>query len=241
MKLKIFLEEIKSGKYNCIFICIFLILVYYIYKNMSFCKKSIENMTELDDKQILNAMNKYYVSDDFANNIRTIAQKIQTNGLKIEGNIDVIGNVKTDGEIRFSNQNISILDLNVKIDKKIIEMKVKAEKAAAEKAAAEKAAAEKAAAAIAARAAAFRKNLDTTCRPGIEYTIRPRNSAAGIDFIGEFNSYESCLLSPKISDSANAIQYYGGSWPSSFKNLCYAITSDWIPKSNLSGAICGQK
>jgi hypothetical protein len=148
MTLNKFLEEIKSEEYVGIFICIFLFLVYFIYQKMSSCKKSIENMTDLDDKQILNAINKYYVSDDFAKNIRTIAQRLQTSGLEnsgfqIVGNIDVTGNIKADGEI--SNQNISFLDFNLKIDKKIKQLKDKAEadaKAAAEKAAAEKAAAE---------------------------------------------------------------------------------------------------
>ncbi len=117
MKLNNFLEEIKSEKYLIIFIGVFLILVYCIYKNMSFCKKNIENMVILDDKQIIESVNKFYSSDDFIRSITTIFQKIQANGLQIEGNIDLTGNVKADGEI--SNQNISLTNFSKKIDDKI--------------------------------------------------------------------------------------------------------------------------
>ena len=84
---------------------------------MSSCKKSIENMTILDDKQITEVINKYYSSDDFVNTITNVSKKIEKNGLQILGNIDIIGNVKADGEV--SNQNISFTDLNNKIDDKL--------------------------------------------------------------------------------------------------------------------------
>jgi hypothetical protein len=116
MKFKEFLDKLKSEKYLLIFLFIFLILVYCIYKNMSFCIKNIENMTILEDKQITESVNKFYSSDDFVRSITTVFQKIQANGLQIEGNIDLTGNVKADGEI--SNQNISLTSFSKKIDDK---------------------------------------------------------------------------------------------------------------------------
>jgi hypothetical protein len=126
MILNNFLKDIKSEKYLLIFLCVFLIYIYYIYKNISFCKKNIENMAILDDKQITEVINKYYSSDDFTKSITTVAQKIQSNGLQIVGNIHLTGNVKADGEISISNSNntISFSDLNKKIDDKINHFKI---------------------------------------------------------------------------------------------------------------------
>jgi len=119
MILNNFLKDIKSEKYLLIFLCVFLIYIYYIYKNISFCKKNIENMAILDDKQITEVINKYYSSDNFTKSITTVAQKIQSNGLQIVGNIHLTGNVKADGEISIRNNTISFSDLNKKIDDKI--------------------------------------------------------------------------------------------------------------------------
>jgi len=112
-----FLEEIKSEKYLLFFFGIFFIFVYCIYKNISFCKKNIENMAILEDKQITESVNKFYSSDDFVRIITNVSQKIQSKGLQIVGNIDLTGNVKADGEI--SNKNISLTDFKIKIDDKV--------------------------------------------------------------------------------------------------------------------------
>jgi hypothetical protein len=123
-----FLEEIKSEKYVGIFIFILLILVYHIYRNMCSCKKNIENIANLDDKEITNAINRYYSSDDFVKTMTTIFEKIQKNGLQIVGDIVVTGDVKADEEI--SNQNYSFTEINKKIDDKnneIIQRKREAE------------------------------------------------------------------------------------------------------------------
>jgi len=117
MKFKEFLIELKLEKYLLIFLVIFFILVNCIYKNMSFFKKNIENMSILEDKQITEVLKKYYVSDDFTRSIKNVFQKIQSKGLQITGNIDLTGNVKADGEI--SNKNISLTDFKIKIDDKV--------------------------------------------------------------------------------------------------------------------------
>ena len=144
MKFKEFLDELKLEKYIGIFILVFFVFIYIINRKICNCKKNIENMTILDDKEITNAINRYYLSNDFVRTMTSVTQKIQINGPQIVGDIIITGNVKVDGEI--SNQNTSYSDFNVKIDKKIIEMKVKADRIAAEKAIADKAAADKAAA-----------------------------------------------------------------------------------------------
>jgi len=125
MTLNKFLEEIKSEKYVGIFIFIFLILVYYIYRNICSCKKNIENMANLNDKEINNSINRYYSSDDFVKTMTTIFEKIQKNGLLIVGDIVVTGDIKADKEI--SDQNYSFTEINKKIDDKITQKKKEAE------------------------------------------------------------------------------------------------------------------
>ena len=114
MKLKKILEEIKSEKYVGIFICVFFIFIYYIYRKMSSCKKSIEYMTNLSDKQISEVINRFYTSTDFVRSITIALQKLEINGLLIEGDIIVNKNVNVDGEIR--NNTISFTEIEKKIE-----------------------------------------------------------------------------------------------------------------------------
>ena len=59
------IEELKSEKYVFIFICIFLILIYRVYRNIHSCKNNIEKMTSISDDSIAEAVKQYYLSDDF--------------------------------------------------------------------------------------------------------------------------------------------------------------------------------
>jgi len=115
MKFIKILENIKLEKNVSIFMCVFLVLVYFIYRKMYSCKKSIENMAILDDNQIKQTINKYYLSNEYLIDITSLAKRIQDKGILIEGNIDVTGNIKANGNI--SNQNISLTDLNHKLKK----------------------------------------------------------------------------------------------------------------------------
>ena len=114
MKLKKFLEEIKSEKYVGIFICIFFVFIYIINRKICTCKKSIENMANLSDKQISEVINNFYKSVDFLRIITNVSQKIEINGMQIEGDIIVNKNVNVDGEIR--NNIISFTEVEKKID-----------------------------------------------------------------------------------------------------------------------------
>ncbi len=117
MKFTKILEDIKLEKNVSIFMCVFLILVYFIYRKMYSCKKSIENMTILDDNQIKRAINKYYLSNEYLIDLTSLSKRIQDKGILIDGNIDVIGNIKADNEI--FTQNFALTELNKKIDDKI--------------------------------------------------------------------------------------------------------------------------
>jgi hypothetical protein len=110
------LEDIKLKKNVGIFMCVFLILVYYIYKKMSSCKKSIENMTILDDNQIKRIINKYYLSNEYLIDLTSLSKRLQEKGILIDGDIIVTGNIKADNEI--NNQTISFTELDKKIEDK---------------------------------------------------------------------------------------------------------------------------
>jgi hypothetical protein len=108
------LDEIKSGKYVGIFLCVFIILIYQIYKNMFSCKNKIETMVDLSDSRIAEVVKRFYLSDEFIKNMSVISTKIETEGLNIIGNISVNGQIKATKEI--SANNYSLTGLNTKIN-----------------------------------------------------------------------------------------------------------------------------
>ena len=52
------------------------------------CCKTTENMADITDAQISDAVKKYYLSDEFIKNISLVASQLQTNGLRIPGNLE---------------------------------------------------------------------------------------------------------------------------------------------------------
>jgi len=106
------IEQIKFKE--CFFICIFIIFIYHIYKKVNVYKNNIEKMTVVSNNQIANAVSKYYISDDFIKNMIDVSIKIQTEGLKLSGNLFVRGNIIASNEI--SNNNISLSGINNSIN-----------------------------------------------------------------------------------------------------------------------------
>jgi len=111
------IEELKSDKYVFIFICIFIILIYHVYRNASSCKNNIEKMTPISDNNIAEAVRQYYISDDFLKTMSDISIKSQTEGLKIIGDVSIRGNIKARNEI--SNNQFSLSGTNNNINNKI--------------------------------------------------------------------------------------------------------------------------
>lgn len=71
-------------------------------------------MTNLSNKQISEVINRFYTSTNFIRIITNVVQKLEINGLLIEGDIIVNKNVNVDGEIR--NNIISFTEIEKKID-----------------------------------------------------------------------------------------------------------------------------
>jgi len=111
------IEELKSDKYVFIFICIFIVLIYHIYRNARACKNNIEKMTPLSDNRIAEAVKQYYLSDDFLKTMTATSIKTQTDGLKIIGNVSVRGNIRASNEIM--NNQFSLSGTNNNINNKI--------------------------------------------------------------------------------------------------------------------------
>lgn len=107
------IEELKLEKYVFIFICIFIILIYHVYKNIYSCKNNIEKMTSISDDRIAEAVKQYYLSDDFLKTMATTSIKIQTEGLKFNGNISVNGSIKAINEITSNNYSLSGTNTNI--------------------------------------------------------------------------------------------------------------------------------
>ena len=108
-------NEIRSGKYNLVIFATCFVLLFYIFNHISNFKKDIENMADASDAQINDAVKKFYSSDEFIKNITAVSLQIQKDGLKINGDLIVTGQIKATGEI--SNNSFSLSELNSKIDK----------------------------------------------------------------------------------------------------------------------------
>ena len=78
------------------------------------CNKKIEKMSNTSDFQIREAVKKYYSSNEFIRNISATSIEIQKNGLQVNGDLNVIGQIKATGEI--SNNNFSFSSLNNRIN-----------------------------------------------------------------------------------------------------------------------------
>jgi len=111
------IEELKSEKYVFAFICIFIILIYNVYRNVRSCKNNIEKMTQLSDNRIAEAVKHYYLSDDFLRTMTDTSIKIRTEGLKLIGNLSVRGNIKASNDIM--NNQFSLTSINNNINNKI--------------------------------------------------------------------------------------------------------------------------
>ena len=85
------LEKIKSGKYNIIIFAISFIFIFHIYNHISTCQNKIENMADVSEAQIAEAVKKYYISDDFIKSITAAAAQVQKDGLTISGDLNVTG------------------------------------------------------------------------------------------------------------------------------------------------------
>jgi hypothetical protein len=108
------LNEIKTGKYNFIIFVISFIFLFHIYNHMLTCNKKIENMSNASDIQIREAVKRYYSSDEFIRNISVTAAQKPRNGLQINGDLNVTGQITATGEI--SNNNFSFSSLNNRIN-----------------------------------------------------------------------------------------------------------------------------
>ena len=108
------LNEIKTGKYNLIIFIICFIFLYHIHNHLSTCNNKIENMSDVSNSRINDAVKKYYTSDEFIRNISLTAVQMQKNGLQVNGNLNVVGQLKATGEI--SNNSFSFTGLNNRIN-----------------------------------------------------------------------------------------------------------------------------
>lgn len=108
-------DKIKSGNYNLVIFATCFVLLFYIFNYISNCKKNIEKMADASDAQINDAVKKFYSSDEFIRNITAVSLQTQKDGLKINGDLIVTGQIKATGEI--SNNSFSLSGLNSKIDK----------------------------------------------------------------------------------------------------------------------------
>jgi hypothetical protein len=68
-------------------------------------------MTSISDDRIAEAVKQYYLSDDFLKTMAATSIKIQTEGLKFNGNISVNGNIKANNEIMNNQFSLSELIL----------------------------------------------------------------------------------------------------------------------------------
>lgn len=107
-------DKIKSGNYNLVIFATCFVLLFHIFNHISNCKKNIENMADASDAQINDAVKKFYSSDEFIRNISTTAAQTQKNGLQINGDLIVTGQIKATGEI--SNNTFSFSSLNNRIN-----------------------------------------------------------------------------------------------------------------------------
>jgi len=111
MILNKFINEIKTGDYNLIIFIMCLFLLYYTYNHILTCKNKIENMANLSNSQIDEAVKRYLINtDEFIRDITDRSNQIQRNGLQINGDLVVTGSIKSTGEI--SNNQFSLSGLN---------------------------------------------------------------------------------------------------------------------------------
>ena len=90
-------------KIDLIFFFIIVIIIGYtfiIYKVETMINANkIEHMADLSEAQIAEAVKKYYLSDEFINNISQVSAQIKANGLIVPGNLNTKGAILFDGEI----------------------------------------------------------------------------------------------------------------------------------------------
>jgi hypothetical protein len=121
-------EDLASGKYNLILICVLFIFMFHQYWCASSVDKSIrrnqdkktESMSNISN-DIKEAVRQQYVADvEAIRNLSEIATKLQKEGLTIPGNLIVTGTITSNGQIKsngeISNNNYSLSSLNGKID-----------------------------------------------------------------------------------------------------------------------------
>jgi microcystin-dependent protein len=93
MELNKLFFDISIGKYNVLLYIVIIGLVVYFYIKFP-CDKSNnlnENMTNVTDTQLADAVKKYYLSDEFVKNISVVAAQIQQSELNILGDLNVKG------------------------------------------------------------------------------------------------------------------------------------------------------
>jgi len=109
-----FFKEIKTGNNILIIFIIGFILLYTIYNYLLVCNNKIENMSNISEREINEAIKKYYSSNEFVYNISLKAAQKQGNNLKIDGNLYIDGNITALGEI--GNNSFSFTNLNNRIN-----------------------------------------------------------------------------------------------------------------------------
>ena len=77
-------EDLNTGKYNLILIIVLFVLAFYQFFAKSMKEPMVqEHMADVSDAQIADAVKKYYLSDEFINNISLVSAKIKSDGLSI--------------------------------------------------------------------------------------------------------------------------------------------------------------
>jgi len=93
------LEDIKSGKYNIIFLIVTLIFFFHLY----WCVNKIEPMANLDDTQKNEVKDLIYstykIDVNAIKNLSEIANKLQTAGVTLPGNLIMKGAILADNDI----------------------------------------------------------------------------------------------------------------------------------------------
>jgi microcystin-dependent protein len=94
------LEDIKTGKYNIIFFMVILIFIFHLYW---MCTNKIESMANLDDTQKNEVKDLIYstykIDVNAIKNLSEIANKLQTAGVTLPGNLIMKGAVLADNDI----------------------------------------------------------------------------------------------------------------------------------------------
>ncbi len=102
------LEDINSGKYNLVLICINFIIGFMVFH--LYWSKSTEHMADVSlDTNIKEAIKQVYNADvEAIRNLSEVASKLQAGGLTIPGNLTVTGNILSKGNMAVEGGNFNL-------------------------------------------------------------------------------------------------------------------------------------